>query len=169
MLKDLIRIMRQEMVLFEAAISTERDKRKYILSANGYKLQHLTRKTETYLAELGLLEKKRLEAARDIVREMPEVDEDVTLSSLLMLLKDVDPAGWKEFSPLSDRYRELGAMLRAETEENSRLLASTAQSIDRVMGNLRDLAGAKEKETTYAPESPSRKSRGGSVLLNTNA
>lgn len=172
MLADYRTQLEREIAIFRTAKTLELEKRNYILQAYGTQLMELTCQTETLLGELDEAEGKRKKIEKDFLETSnTEISHDeLTLTKMVDLSLREDEQLGRELEALSKEFREAAMQLKKETEENNRLLASSNASIQRLMGELRELA-APETNKTYNPggkNQPNRKSSG-SVLLSTNA
>lgn len=176
MFDTLLTILNQELILFGSILTAEKEKRRSILRAEGQKLKELTRKSEILSAELVELEKKRLQTVEKIMHLAGESREEgpLSLSLLLELARKTNPDLHPSLSGVVRDYREIIRNIKRETEENQRLLHSTAKNVERLLEDLRIKALS---DPSYGPRD--RMERGGSaqgrhsssdpLLLNANA
>lgn len=163
--------LKQELALFQASLETERIKRRAILTADGKRLQTLTQKTETLLAEIGALEKQRARIIRQLLesRDLVIVAENVTLSELIDIVAAAEPPRARDLREIADEYRIVVRQLKLECEENQRLLRAANERVHTVLSSLGDESA--DKKTTYAPlaQAGARKAKANSALINASA
>jgi hypothetical protein len=176
MFDTLMTVLNQELILFGSILTAEKEKRRSILRAEGQKLKELTRKSEILSSELEQLEKKRLQTVEEIMNLEGESNREgpLSLSLLLDLARKTNPDLHPSLSRVVRNYREMLRNIKRETEENQRLLHSTARNVERLLEDLRIKA---HNDPSYGPRD--RIERGGSaqgrhtstdpLLLNANA
>ena len=165
MFTEYTRLLSQEAALFKAALDTEQEKRKYIMSAHGPKLQALTDKTEVLLDEIRGFSEKR----EQLTAELPG-EQEPTLANIVKLALEQNFSNQPELERAADHYRQTAILLKQETEENNRLLIGAENAIERMLGNLKKLSSGAPH--TYSPSGVSsnrERENARSVILNANA
>lgn len=175
---DLQDILNQELALFRASLETERIKQRAILSADGHRLQTLTRKTETLLGEIAGLETLRVKAGRELLLqrnvELP-AGREPSLSDLVRAAGEAGLEGAREIEDLAREYRETVHKLKTLVEENQRMLQQSRQGVHTLLSEFARQAEENASDKTYRAKGQEKKSRrakaGGaqSALLNTSA
>ena len=161
MYQKVFQILHQELQLYRAALETERAKRRAILGADGRSLQEYSKKTETFLQEADRLEQHR-EAA---VSKLPL--REGSLSELLAAGDADDQTDSGLVTLIRDQFAPTIRDLKAETDENRRLLENSGRSVHRALTELQNRADPRDE--TYRPGGPRQNQSGAAVLLNANA
>lgn len=164
--QEVCRLLEQETLLFRSIAATEIEKRRHILTANGRKLQELTRKTEILLAETEALSGRRSQLSSKLLADNPKEARDFSLSEMVDRAMEAGMAEAERFREVAARYRTQIGEVQGEVGENDRLLGLAGQSIRRLVHGLQTAAGRTE---TYRPHSEENKRRAQSVIVNANA
>lgn len=154
----------QETILFRTIATTELEKRRHIATADGRRLQELTRKTEILLAEAELLSGRRSAIGSELLGASDP--EEVTLRSLVDAALEMGDSQAEEFALAAAAYRQQIDALRANAAENERLLHLAGQALQRLQSGLQ--SAARETET-YRPHGNDAKRKTSAVILNANA
>lgn len=170
MYQEITDILNQETRVFQSILENEKSKRRHILTADGARLQELTRKTELLLEQAAGLEEER---NRLVIRERGITKEDLlpTLKSILEEAEKDRPAVYEELKKSSELFRKTVLDLKMETEETTRLLETTARSMKRLLEGIKEISQA-DHEATYHPDKKKgdeKKRSARSILLNANA
>ncbi len=158
-------LLEQEIKLFKAARDTEIEKRKFILGADGRKLQGLNGKSEILLKEIHALQDKREDMGMDLLKRLGHVPGDLTLTALVNLAGLDNPGQGRDMEKTAEDYRASVHALKAETDENHRILNSTSGSIQRMLAGLKKIVSPDDGDT-YSPDGRRESRAAGSVLLN---
>lgn len=173
MVRKLTHILTQEVALVEAALQSEKQKRRAILAADGRELQTLTDKSAAFMQELDRMYDARALAMRSVIdhyglaemrnTEMPDMN-----AMLAALEQQSAVEALEDLTRVVARYRESAHALKALNDENRELLEKTSSSIHRLLVGLQEeLDDSREK--IYAPEKQTTRKNTGSILLNANA
>ncbi len=171
-MKILQELLNQEIMLFRAALDTERRKRRAIMGADGKRLNELTAKTELFLTEARSIEDQREAAVRALIDRYGIQDryETLTLRRLVRLVETEAPAESIGLKDAAEEFRSTVFALKRESAENNRLMADTRNRIHDLLTGISDPA---EEDKTYNPtNSATAKKQQGSakaLLLNANA
>ncbi|MEQ9365707.1 MAG: flagellar export chaperone FlgN [Leptospirales bacterium] len=170
-MQTLQELLNQELMLFRAALDTERRKRRAILSADGKRLNELTAKTEVFLNEARTIEGRRESAVRAMVDQykIQDAHETLTLRRLVRLVENAAPAESIGLKDVAEEFRSTVFALKRESAENNKLMADTRHRIHDLLTGISD---PKDEDKTYNPvnKSAAKKERGSkALLLNANA
>lgn len=142
----LIEILNQEIGTLQVLLQTEQEKRDAILKASGKQLNELTGKTEQNLVRLD-----QLEAGKQTwIRSHVSSEDGQNLTSLIQSARNKDSREAGLLESVANRLRTLARELKIETDQNNRLLESTARSVGRFIQNIRELSN-QDSRNTYGP------------------
>ncbi|MCR9143619.1 MAG: flagellar protein FlgN [bacterium] len=171
-MQTLEELLNQELMLFRAALDTERRKRRAILSADGKRLNELTAKTEMFLNEAQALEGKREIAVRAMIDryKIEDSHETLTLRRVVRLIEaNADPAESMGLKDVAEEFRSTVFALKRESAENNQLMSDTRHRIHDLLTGISDPA---EEDKTYNPANKASAKKNQSskaLLLNANA
>lgn len=168
MLAKIFHIMHQELLLYRAAVETERDKRWAILAADGRKMQDFTQKTDIFIREADALEQKREAALAEFLGANAALfaGKRPALSDLVELGERDQELDRAIFTQVRDQFAATIRALKSETEENRRLMEKSAASLHRALTEIQNKADP--RDGTYRPEGAKKQAKA-AVLLNANA
>ena len=165
MIEKLEAHLQSEIKIFEATIKLEKEKQMAILKARGKDLQELNRESESCIQKLADLGVRQIELRKELMVNTDASNlEEINLTYIAR-------QGEGKLDAVVEEYRRLALKLKAETEENHRLLERTGASIDTLIQGLKSVAVAKDRPA-YAPHNSSGQSgrkSSGAVLVNANA
>jgi flagellar biosynthesis/type III secretory pathway chaperone len=161
-------ILNQELILFRAALDTERRKRRAIQSADGKRLNELTAKSEIFLKEAQGLEAQREQIVRSLMDRYGASDpnETLTLRRLVRIMEEAAPVESLGLGSVADEFRSTVFALKRESIANNELMSNTQKRIHRLLTGITD----PDADGTYTPAGNVKKDRAGkALLLNANA
>lgn len=163
-------ILEQAIALFEKGTAIELEKRKAILSAGGSELQRLTGCSADLQRKIQEADTTRSNLEKEIFPGMFGEGKAPSLTEIERALLLKSPESANRIPDILNRYRKTVWRLKAESDENLRLLHSSARAIGRLLHNLQNLA-VSDSRNIYAPRSdhPPRTGRTRAVLVNANA
>lgn len=167
-MQTLQEFLNQELMLFRAALDTERRKRRAILSADGKRLNELTAKTEIFMKEAESLEAQREAAVRALIDRyaLEDAHETLTLRRLVRMMETAAPAESIGLKDVAEEFRSTVFALKRESVENNKLMAETRARIHSLLTGMTD----PEADKTYNPARKTKEpQRSKAMLLNANA
>lgn len=167
-MQTLQEFLNQELMLFRAALDTERRKRRAILTADGTRLNELTAKTEIFLNEAHDIELKRESAVRSLMDQygIQDSHETLTLRRLVRLMEDAAPAESIGLKDVAEEFRSTVFALKREAADNNKLMTDTRHRIHDLLTGISD---PREEDKTYNPANAKKERGSKALLLNANA
>lgn len=163
---ELCRLLEQETLLFRAIAETELEKRDHILTANGRKLQELTRRTELLLVESQALGGRRSHLSAELLGHSPEAGREVSLGEIVDAAAAAGMERTGHFREVAAGFRSQVSEVQGQVAENDRLLGLAGQSLKRLLTGFQKAAA---KTDTYSPKGDEGRRRAQAVILNANA
>lgn len=143
LMENLIEILDQESTEYEGLLALSQKKTPIIVSGNLEDLQNITDEEQDLVVRINHLEKRRMEATKDIANVLNRDVESLKLSNLIEMLAG-RPVEQGKLAAAHDRLRAAVRGLQRVNEQNKELLANALEMVEFEMTLLQAAKAAPE-------------------------